>query len=153
MNKLVIMVGAPASGKSTYVKNNLKDYKVLSSDEIRKELFGDESCQSNNTLVFNTLYERARKYLLSGYNIVIDATCINIKERKRTLENFKDLNIERVAICINTPIEICYKQDQKRQRKVGKEVIDYFYSNFKVPTKEEGFDEVIIVDYKKNQPI
>jgi len=153
MRELIIMVGVPGSGKSTYVKKNLQDYKVLSSDEIRKELFGDESCQSNNILVFNTLYKRAREYLLLGYNIVIDATSINVKERKRVLDNFKDLQIKKIAIYIKTPIEICYKQDSERERKVGKDVIDYFNSNFEVPTKEEGFDEVIIFDYEKNQPI
>lgn len=46
MNKLYVMVGLPASGKSTiaaeYVEQH--DAVLVSSDAIRAEIYGDENC-------------------------------------------------------------------------------------------------------------
>ena len=63
MNKLIVLVGLPASGKSTYANTlaEIPNTIVLSSDKLRKELLGDESCQTNNQLVFDTLYRRAKQ--------------------------------------------------------------------------------------------
>lgn len=149
MNKLVLMVGVPGSGKSTYARKYYKGYQLLSSDEIRKELFNDENCQSNNAYVFSTLYKRARAFLLQGLNVVIDATNVTIRDRKKALNQFEDLEIKRICCYIKTPIEICYKQDLKRERNVGKEIINSFFLKLEEPTKEEGFDQIKIVEYKK----
>lgn len=52
--KLIMLVGIPGSGKSTIAKEM---GRVLSSDDVRKELFGDESSQTNK--------EKALEYLKS----------------------------------------------------------------------------------------
>ena len=64
--RLTLMVGLPASGKSTYARilGNSDNTTVLSSDILRKELLGSEADQSNNDLIFKTLYERARELLI-----------------------------------------------------------------------------------------
>jgi len=146
MNRLYVLVGLPASGKSTYAKEVLsKDAEILSSDAIRKELLGSEENQENNALVFETLYNRARNLLKDGKNVAIDATCINKFERKRVLSNFTDLQIERIVIFIDTPVEICYERDEKRSRTVGREVIDKYVNKFEYPTLDEGFDKIEVV--------
>ena len=55
---LIVMVGIPASGKSYKAKelSELYNANIYSSDTYRKELLGDENCQDNNELVFNTLF-------------------------------------------------------------------------------------------------
>ena len=52
---LLMLVGLPGSGKSTYCKT-YKNFKVHSSDALREELFGDESCQDKNALAMNMKY-------------------------------------------------------------------------------------------------
>lgn len=148
MNKLIVLVGLPASGKSTYANTlaQIPNTIVLSSDKLRKELLGDESCQTNNQLVFDTLYSRAKQYLIDGYNVVIDATNINMKDRKRTLTHFQSLNIERIALVFATPIEVCYARDEKRERTVGKDVIDKFVQRFEIPMEYEGFNKIEIIE-------
>lgn len=147
MNKLVVLVGLPASGKSTYANElaKLDNTIVLSSDALRKELLGDESCQDNNQIVFDTLYRRAKQYLIDGCNVVIDATNINIKDRKRTLSHFQGMNIERTAIVFATPIEACISRDRARTRTVGEDVINKFLHRFEIPMEYEGFDKIEIV--------
>ena len=146
MNKLYVLVGLPASGKSTYAKEKLKSEEtiVLSSDELRKELLGNESDQTNNEIVFRTLYARAREYLQNGKNVVIDATNINIKARRGLLSNFAKMPIERIAIVFAAPFEICIERDKSRERTVGEEVIKKFLYRFEIPMEYEGFDKIVI---------
>ena len=134
MNTLVLMVGLPASGKSTYAKSfESGNTIVLSSDEYRKRLLGDERCQYNNDLVFKTLYKDARELLQNGKNVVIDATNINMKARRRVLANFADLKILRQAVVMATPYLLCVRNDEHRERTVGEEVIRKFLFRFEIP--------------------
>ena len=154
MNKLTLMVGLPASGKSTYAEDMADDNTVvLSSDDYRKKLLGDEKCQENNEIVFKTLYKDARELLESGKNVVIDATNINMKARRRALANFSNMKIVREAIVMATPYEICIKRDKERSRTVGEEVIKKFLHRFEVPMSYEGFDCVAITKMALEYPL
>jgi len=154
MNRLILLVGLPASGKSTFAKTLVnEDTVLLSSDALRKELLGDEKCQENNELVFRTLYSRAKKYLIDGKNVIIDATNINMKDRKRTLSNFKGMQIKREAIVFATPFTECVKRDEQRKRNVGKEVIKKFLHRFEMPMLFEGFDRIICNKAKEEYDI
>lgn len=61
MPTFVLMVGLPASGKSTYAQELAEEMRavICSSDAIRKELFGDENSQDNNEEVFKLLHTAA----------------------------------------------------------------------------------------------
>ena len=57
-NELNILIGIPGSGKTTFAKSKLfENYIYLSSDEIRKELYGFENQEHNNE-VFDLLHKR-----------------------------------------------------------------------------------------------
>lgn len=60
-----MMIGLPASGKSTIAKEFSKseDAIIVSSDEIRKEL-GDVNDQSQNTKVFEEVEKRLKQNIL-----------------------------------------------------------------------------------------
>lgn len=146
MTTLTLMVGLPGSGKSTYTKTKIDARtKILASDAIRKELYGFEEDQDHNDEVFNTLYSRARNFLSQGKDVLIDATNSSIENRKKALSHFEDLKIRRRAIVIENSVETCIKQDSLRRRVVGEKVIREFAENFSYPTREEGFDEIIII--------
>ena len=83
----VMMVGLPASGKSTYVKELAEEMRavICSSDAIRKELCGDENSQDNNEEVFKLLHSRIKECLKKGVNVIYDATNINSKRRRAFL--------------------------------------------------------------------
>ncbi len=151
MTTLILMVGIPGSGKSTYTKTKVdRRIRVLSSDDIRKELFGSEDDQEHNEEIFNTLYSRARKLLEDGKDVLIDATNSNKINRKRALSHFDDMNIRRKAIVIETPVNLCIERDKGRKRVVGEKVINEFSASFEFPTKDEGFDEIVKVITTEN---
>lgn len=154
MNKLTLLIGIPGSGKTTYANKNKKENEIiLSSDTIRQELFGNESSQQDNELVFNTLYSKAREYLQKGTDVIIDATNINSYYRHQTLKHFKDLNIQKVAIVFDTPIKTCIQRDKKRNRTVGLAVIEKMISRYQVPTEQEGFDKIFIFANNELKPL
>lgn len=147
MNKLYMMIGLPASGKSTIAKDIAKSEGaiIVSSDEIRKELFGDINDQSNNVKVFEEVINRTKFYLANKYNVIIDATNINYKKRRHLLNSIDNLHgKDRIAILVATPYEECLERNKLRERKVPEEVIKRMYFNFYIPQYYEGFDDIQI---------
>lgn len=154
MQELISMVGLPASGKSTIAQQyNDKGYTILSSDQMRQELFGDVNNQENNTILFNALYRDARIKLSQGQNVVIDATNLSSKRRVSGLESIlkntkKDLiqldrsNIHVVAEIVACPYNECIDRNKSRERKVPNSVIENMYKQWQTPMVQEGFDEI-----------
>ena len=142
-NELIFLIGPPGCGKSTYAKENFsKDgYIILSSDEIRKELLQDEADQTQNNLIFDTLYKRMNDALMDNKNVVIDATNINIKNRGYVFSNLK-VSAIKTALVFDTPKEVCIKLNKKRERSVPDYVIERYFKIFEFPTKQEGFDKI-----------
>jgi len=138
-----MLVGLPGSGKSTYAKDLTKWYVWLSSDAIRKELYGDESIQGDNDKVFKILHQRLHQALLEGKNVVYDATNISRKKRMSILSQEPLLkNYFKEAIVFATSIEICIERQLTRKRQVPTDIIMRMARSFNYPLKTEGFDSV-----------
>ena len=152
MSKLILMVGLPGSGKSYYANMLCREAKtptvVLSSDDYRKRLFGNENDQEHNDQVFKTLYADMRKYLISHVDIIFDATNTSLKARMRIINELRGIECEKEAYVICTPIEKCIEQDAGRERKVGEDVIWKFVRSFQCPQTYEGFSKVVLVGIK-----
>lgn len=144
---LFMMIGLPASGKS-YVAEQIKDENTIvhSSDEIRKELFGDENSQENNQRVFDTLHKRIKGDLSAGKNVVFDATNVSKKRRISFLEYLNNISCYKVAVCVMTPYTNCILRNLQRGRVVPGEVMTKMYKLWTPPYYHEGFDDLIIVD-------
>lgn len=146
MTKLFLMIGLPASGKSTLAEQIAKseDAEIVSSDNIRKELYGDENIQGDNNKVFRILQERIINGLKNNKNMIYDATNISYKTRIAFLQRLNKLEVEKIAIMVATPYEDCLIRNAQRERKVPEEVIKRMYNNFYVPQYFEGFDDIQI---------
>ncbi len=144
---LILLVGIPGSGKTTYAKNYIEkvpDTIHLSSDSIRAELYGDESIQGNPAEVFSLMQKRAIEALNEGRNVLYDATNITRKDRASIINICpKFAKIE--CYIIWAPIEECIKRDAERERTVGKEVIDRMLKKFQAPYYDEGIDKIEII--------
>lgn len=152
-NLLIMFVGLPASGKSTFAKEIselLYDTVVISSDEIREKEFGDINDQSHNDKVFNIVNKQIILNLKDNKNVCYDATNLSKKRRKEFIKkirkNFSSVKI--MAIVMAVPKYLCKKRDEERDRHVGPEVINRMIKNWCPPHYSEGFDFISIVyDY------
>lgn len=154
---LIILVGIPGSGKSTYAKKYIHTHKNcytgiihLSSDSIRKELYGDESIQGNPEEVFALMRERTLIALNNGQSVLYDATSMTRKSRENIINVCpKFVRIECHVIWQS--IDICIERDANRNRTVGKDIIDRMVKTFQCPYYDEGIDEIkIIIPFKFN---
>lgn len=145
--KLIMLVGIPGVGKTTYATKYMKENPNtihLSSDSIRKELWGDEAIQGDNNEIFSLMHDRAVEALNNGQNVIHDATNMTRKDRSYIIELCpKFVQIE--AHVVWAPIETCIERDAARERTVGKAVIDKMLKRFQAPYYDEGISEIKIV--------
>lgn len=146
-NKLIMMIGLPASGKSLIADQlSLEVSAVIhSSDNLRQELFGDVNLQDKNGELFTELHNRIKKDLKEGKNVIYDATNLNYKKRKGFLEELKKIDVHKQCIFVSTPYEKCLEQNNLRERKVPEYVIKRMYMSVNIPQYYEGWDSIQII--------
>lgn len=142
---MVIMVGAPASGKSTWAKDyaTKNNYVYVSTDRIRGEIGKSEDDQNVSPAAWLIGKKRTQEALSQGKGVVIDATNINHKIRKQWIKIGREYNARIVAVVFEVPREELVRRDQERERQVGAEVIDDFLKMYRRPDESE-VDKVIV---------
>lgn len=142
-----MMVGLPASGKSTYAKKLADKEKaiILASDELRKELFGDVNDTEHNNELFQELHKRAIQYLKEGKNVIYDATNINSKRRAGFVSRLP-INVKKECYYMNTSLDVIKENNNNRERKVPIDVIKRMRKTLQIPMYHEGWDKINIVD-------
>ena len=156
-SKLWILVGMPGSGKSYWIANH-KNYfpgscVSVSRDTIRFILVKEgEPYFSKEKQVFKKFIENIKIGLNHYDNTIADATHINPSSRGKLLRalgnSLKDVEIN--AIVIDTCLAKCLEQNAMREGRklVPETAIRNMFSNFSMPTLEEGFDNIYI--YRQN---
>lgn len=149
MPTVIVMCGLQGSGKSTkarYLKEEMGNCEIVSSDAIRKEFDNNIT----NDKVFKIYYARARELLKAGTNVILDATNITIKSRKQIFEQLKGIDCTKECYVMNVPINICAErllernQDTKNQIEVPLDVLYKYQKSFEMPFYEEGWDDIEI---------
>ena len=153
---LVVTVGLPSSGKTSWVddfigENQGKAIDVISSDKIREEVFNDIEDQNHNSEVFDLMKRRTKESLSQGHIAIYEATNISSKRRRALLKELNKYYDKAICLFKYKRLTACQIDNEKRDREVPSNVIDRMYRNFEIPHKSEGFDEIIVdFDEKTN---
>ncbi|KAI7730869.1 hypothetical protein M8C21_032616, partial [Ambrosia artemisiifolia] len=167
-SELIMMVGLPASGKTTWAERWVKDHPEkryillgtnLALDQmkvpglLRKQNYGEcfDRLMDRATAIFNTLLARASR---RPCNLIIDQTNVYKSARKCKLQPFA--NFQKIAVVAFSRPEDLKARSEKRFRETGKEVpaeaVNEMIANFvlpgskDVPGSDEYFDQVVYIE-------
>jgi predicted kinase len=155
MRKVIMGIGIPGSGKTTVLQQLAQehDYTYICPDDIREELTGNATDQSQNKEVWRLAYQRAQEALAQNHSVVFDATFAQHDQRKEFLDFARNAGAEKIqGIFIDTPIEIAKERNRDRDRSISEHVIDRMDANLRSfpPEVTEGFDSIFTLDeYQK----
>ena len=117
----------------------------MTSDGIRKELFGSEEVQANPRRVFDLMRERTRAALQAGQDVVYDACNLRGRYRRQFLEKgLEGIPCTRVCLAVETPLELCLQRNAERERHVPEGVIRRMAERWEQPEYKEGWDLILV---------
>lgn len=155
MPKLYILCGPSASGKTTWAMNFIKqspdEIYYVSRDEIRFSMLKeDEDYFAHEGEVFRLFSAAIAQALITGHDVIADATHLNVFSRKK-LTNAIDDNITNysiIYIIFNTPYEECIQNNRNREglEYVDTDVIINMFRSFKKPILTEDTRAIDIIE-------
>jgi len=130
--KLLVLQGIPASGKTTYARELVKNsgtWVRVNRDDLRN-MRGDYWVPSQEKLISSFEFYCIRVALESGYNVVSDSTNLNLKTIAILTQIAKECNVEIEFKLIEVELEEALRRDALRPNPVGEVVITTFYNNY-----------------------
>lgn len=144
MTRLYLVCGLPASGKSSLCK--LRQGRIITADIIRLGVVGNTGDSMHDNFVWDIALN-AVDYFLQFSDVYYDATNSTIKRRAPFIEVAKRQKKEIVCVWVNTPKDLCIKQNQKRTKALNYPasalpdwVIENVSKIFEPPTLAEGYE-------------
>lgn len=156
MSKLIMTLGLPASGKSTWAKEQVAksggNIKRVNKDDLRDMIDAGKWGRSNEKQILEIRDKIVQHHLHLGNVVIVDDTNLAPKhgETLRALAKENGAEFE-IKSFLDVPIKVCIERDLKRPVSVGERVIKQMYDSFLKPepvtyVAPEGKPKAIIVD-------
>ena len=152
MSTLFVLVGVPASGKSTWVSDQqwAKDCAYLSTDQY-VEKFARRTGKTYSEvfdrvmpLAIKLMTKAAYRARMRQQNVIWDQTSTTVNSRARKLRMFS--RYYKVAVVFLTPdlAELTRRLKSRPGKRIPDHIITNMIRNLSIPTIEEGFDEILM---------
>lgn len=165
--ELKLMVGIPASGKSTWIQKQVARIEeehrtvcVISRDYVRQNMLRPEdSYFAREDAVFTEFVRQVNEAMEIGFDVVIvDATHINLPSRRKLLSRLNPDPHTRLTLEVMVvPLAVALVRNAHRTgfARIPDSAIHKMNRTFRMPTLDEfpannyGFSEVKIVVHKE----
>lgn len=141
---LLVLVGVPASGKTLWAKEFIKDKSTwirVNRDDIRL-MCGDYWIPSREKLINNYEELMVKGALAYDYNVIIDATNLNPKTKAKWKEIASNFNAKLEYKEFIIPYKEAIKRDKNRDLQVGEDTIRMFYRKYYPELLKNELDEI-----------
>lgn len=135
--EMILLVGPPSSGKSTFAKTVYKSYKYISQDEL-------------GTITKTIKY--TKNEINNGNNIIIDNTNPTLDKRKLFIDLAKDYKI--ICYFFDYKYELVRHLNNYREEVCGRHIPDValrvYYKKLVKPTLNEGITNITRFEFLPN---
>lgn len=142
--RLIITVGLPGSGKSTYLAR--LGVNAISSDEVRRLIADDPHDQTMHARIFRAMRYLIRQRIAAGRPVTyVDATHLQPWEREPYILLARRHGCRIDALFFDVPVEICMARNRARRQMVPEEAIRKMAEQMIAPSLDEGFREITVI--------
>jgi predicted kinase len=142
---VIVLVGSPASGKSTYARQALLENPNLvrlNRDDFRMSMFGkfilDKDGEKMLTKIFK---DTAIAYLKQGKDVILDSTHCNLKHLEEVAFNYSPYaDVEYLTF--DVPLSVKMERNSKREYPVPDEVMIRMHKEFEKLKLNFNFSDV-----------
>lgn len=126
MSKVEILRGFPASGKSTYAREQVRNSEEVirvNKDDLRRMLHDDNFTKQNEKVTVWMRDAIIREALRRNLDVIVDDTNLHPSHEKQIRKLSVGHNVE-VKDFFDVPVNELYQRDSGREHPVGRAVID-----------------------------
>jgi predicted kinase len=134
--EVVILVGLPGAGKSTFVRERLGEHVHISKDHFR-----------NNRRPARRQAELIGEALAGGRSLVVDNTNVSLEERAETIAEARRHGARVVGYYFDCEVRECAARNAGREGRARIPNVGIFAAAKRLvrPSPDEGFDELYTV--------
>ena len=130
-----MLKGLPASGKSTWAKEQVRlskgKTKRVNKDDLRAMIDDGEWSKDNEKFILSVRDSVIVDALFQHKDVIVDDTNLAPKHEKDLRHIASELDAEFEVKWFDTPLAECIRRDMLRPNPVGKKVIRHFYEQIK----------------------
>ena len=141
---LIVLVGPPGSGKTTWARRNGHGAVHVSQDDLI-----DAITPAAFDHIYRPVYREAedaiaRAALRAGHTVIVDRTNRTRAHRERWLRIAREAPCPAVTIVMSTPPELCRQRNDERagQRRLSSERMERMLAALETVRNDEGFAAV-----------
>lgn len=129
--ELIILMGLPGAGKSSFYRKNFSAYKLVSKDQMKSK--------KHKSLIQK---KQIKQYLKEGHSVVVDNTNVTRLLRKELVDIAHSFEARVILYYFPLSVNESLKLNEGINRVIVPKVAIYtFKSQLEHPEFHEGFDE------------